>query len=279
MQRMKIIFLIYILISFSHCINEVKNTFTPSKNICLLKNMMEPEGFINSGEWEKTEESDIPERLVFYWTESSGYKYKCLFTKEDRNKIKCAADDIISHFNGLIQIYMDSNNEYILKALNKPNINIPCQDYHYKNSFIPSGKINVGEENFSILGNWKITQETDIPETLEFDLIFDDNYKTKCSFTKENLNEIKCNGKTYSEFIQQFMDTNREYLLKGLDSISPEPTDPTPDTTDPTPDTTDPTPDTTDPTPDTTDPTPVPASSSFLYFNILTLFAIIFILF
>ena len=61
------------------------------------------------------------------------------------------------------------------------------------------------------------------------------------------------------------MDTNHEYLLKGLDSISPEPTDPTPDTT--------------DPTPDTTDPTPVPASSSFLYFNLLTLFAIIFILF
>lgn len=254
---MKIIFLVYILISFSHCINEVKNTFTPSNNICLLKDFMDPEGLINSGEWEKNEESDIPERLVFYWTQEDGVKYKCLFTKEERNKIKCALDDF-SDFHDLTQIYMDSNNEYILKALNSPNVNYPCQDYHYKNSFIPSGKINAGEENFSILGNWKKTQEIDIPETLEFDLIFDDNYKTKCSFTKERLNEIKCNGKSYSEFIQQFMDTNREYLLKGLDSISPEPTDPTPDTT---------------------DPTPVPASSSVLYFNILTLFIIIFILF
>jgi hypothetical protein len=62
------------------------------------------------------------------------------------------------------------------------------------------------------------------------------------------------------------MDTNQEYMLKGLESFSPEPYP-------------DPTPDTTDPTPDTTDPTPVPATSSFLYFNLLTLFAIIFILF
>ena len=264
MKRIKIIFFIYILFAFSQCMNEVKNTFTPSKNICIFtKNMMDPEGFVNEGEWEKTDESDIPERLVFYWTQKDGGKIKCLFSKEESSKIMCSLDGSNLSYGSYTQIYMDANNEYILKALDVPNVDIPCKGYNYKNTFTPSGKINTGEEYFSILGNWKTTE--DIPETLDFDLIFDDNTKTKCTFTKEKLNEIKCNGKTYSEFIQRFMDTNHEYLLKGLDSISPEPTDPTPDTT--------------DPTPDTTDPTPVPASSSFLYFNILTLFAIIFILF
>ena len=76
---------------------------------------------------------------------------------------------------------------------------------------------------------------------------------------KKKIDEIKCNGNYYSQFFQQFMDTNQEYMLKGLESFSPEPYP--------------------DPTPDTTDPTPVPATSSFLYFNLLTLFAIIFILF
>ena len=264
MKRIKIIFFIYILFAFSQCINEVKNTFTPSGKICIFtKNVIDPEGFINEGEWEKTDESDIPERLVFYWTHKDGDKIKCLFSKEESSKIMCSLGGSSIKYGGYTQIYMDANNEYILKALDNPSTDVPCKGYNYKNTFTPSGKINTGEEYFSILGNWKTTE--DIPETLDFDLIFDDNTKTKCSFTKEKLNEIKCNGKTYSEFIQRFMDTNHEYLLKGLDSISPEPTDPTPDTT--------------DPTPDTTDPTPVPASSSFLYFNILTLFAIIFILF
>ena len=76
---------------------------------------------------------------------------------------------------------------------------------------------------------------------------------------QKKIDEIKCNGNDYSQFFQQFMDTNQEYMLKGLESFSPEPYP--------------------DPTPDTTDPTPVPATSSFLYFNLLTLFAIIFILF
>ena len=83
--------------------------------------------------------------------------------------------------------------------------------------------------------------------------------KQDANFQKKKIDEIKCNGNYYSQFFQQFMDTNQEYMLKGLESFSPEPYP--------------------DPTPDTTDPTPVPASSSFLYFNILTLFAIIFILF
>ena len=90
-------------------------------------------------------------------------------------------------------------------------------------------------------------------------MIFDDYNKTRCQFSKKKIDEIKCNGNYYSQFFQQFMDTNQEYMLKGLESFSPEPYP--------------------DPTPDTTDPTPVPATSSFLYFNLLTLFAIIFILF
>ena len=218
--------------------------------------LFNPEGFVNVGEWEKTDESDIPERLVFYWTHKDGYKIKCLFSKEESNKIICSLDGSSISSGGYNQIYMDANQEYILKALDKVDIDRPCQDYNYKNTFTPSGKIETDEENFSILGNWKNTQ--DIPETLDFYLIFDDNTKTKCSFTKEKLNEIKCNGKTYSPFIQLFMDTNREYLLKGLESISPEP-DPEPTSS-----------------PDTS--TPTPASSSFIYFNILILFALILIL-
>ena len=152
---------------------------------------------------------------------------------------------------------MDSNHEYILQAMKGIDIR-DCEE-NLINAFIPSGKIYTNEENFSILGNWKKTSEGTIPENLDFDLIFDDYNKTRCQFSKKKIDEIKCNGNYYSQFFQQFMDTNQEYMLKGLESFSPEPYP--------------------DPTPDTTDPTPVPATSSFLYFNLLTLFAIIFILF
>ena len=249
MQKIKIIFLISILFSFSQCINEVKNTFTPSSRICVNQ-----EDYSFLGQWEKTDESDIPERLIFSLMMLNNEETKCSISKEERDKFRCLKEKTPSAFS---QTYMDSNHEYILQAMKGIDIR-DCEE-NLINAFIPSGKIYTNEENFSILGNWKKTSEGTIPENLDFDLIFDDYNKTRCQFSKKKIDEIKCNGNYYSQFFQQFMDTNQEYMLKGLESFSPEPYP--------------------DPTPDTTDPTPVPASSSFLYFNILTLFAIIFILF
>ena len=257
MQKIKIIFLISILFSFSQCINEVKNTFTPSSKICVNQ-----EDYSFLGQWEKTDESDIPERLIFSLMMLNNEETKCSISKEERDKFRCLKEKTPSAFS---QTYMDSNHEYILQAMNGIDLRFNCKE-NLINAFIPSGKIYTNEENFSILGNWKKTSEGTIPENLDFDLIFDDYNKTRCQFSKKKIDEIKCNGNYYSQFFQQFMDTNQEYMLKGLESFSPEPYP-------------DPTPDTTDPTPDTTDPTPVPATSSFLYFNLLTLFAIIFILF
>ena len=257
MQRIKIIFLMSILFSFSQC-KEVKNTFTPSGEVCVNQ-----EDFSFLGQWEKTDESDIPERLVFSLKMKNDEETKCSIIKEEKDKFRCLREKTPSPFS---QIYMDSNHEYILQAMTNMNMFFSCNE-NFKNAFTPSGRIYTSEENFSILGNWKKTSEGAIPESLDFDLIFDDYNKTRCQFSKKKIDEIKCNGNDYSQFFQQFMDTNQEYMLKGLESFSPEPYP-------------DPTPDTTDATPDTSDHTPVPASSSsFLYFNLLTLFAIIFILF
>ena len=249
MKRIKIIFFIYILFAFSQCMNEVKNTFTPSSKICANQ-----EDYSFLGQWEKTDESDIPERLIFSLMMLNNEETKCSISKEERDKFRCLKEKTPSAFS---QTYMDSNHEYILQAMKGIDIR-DCEE-NLINAFIPSGKIYTNEENFSILGNWKKTSEGTIPENLDFDLIFDDYNKTRCQFSKKKIDEIKCNGNYYSQFFQQFMDTNQEYMLKGLESFSPEPYP--------------------DPTPDTTDPTPVPATSSFLYFNLLTLFAIIFILF
>ena len=69
-----------------------------------------------------------------------------------------------------------------------------------------------------------------------------------CSLTKEKRNGFKClytKKKFNTKFTQQFMDPNEEYLLKSQDSSGAN----------------------------------FSCKSFFLYFNLLTLFAIIFILF
>jgi hypothetical protein len=175
MQKIKIIFLISILFSFSQCINEVKNTFTPSSKICVNQ-----EDYSFLGQWEKTDESDIPERLIFSLMMLNNEETKCSISKEERDKFRCLKEKTPSAFS---QTYMDSNHEYILQAMKGIDIR-DCEE-NLINAFIPSGKIYTNEENFSILGNWKKTSEGTIPENLDFDLIFDDYNKTRCQFSKK----------------------------------------------------------------------------------------------
>ena len=87
MQNIKI-FLLSLLFAFSACSNEVKNTFFASggyTNICNSPNAE----ITFSGQWEKTDDELIPERLDFELNLDDGNKLMCSLTKEKRNGFKC----------------------------------------------------------------------------------------------------------------------------------------------------------------------------------------------
>ena len=82
MQNIKI-FLLSLLFAFSACSNEVKNTFIASWgyiNICNTPNAE----ITFSGQWEKTDDELIPERLDFELILDDGNKLMCSLTKENK---------------------------------------------------------------------------------------------------------------------------------------------------------------------------------------------------
>lgn len=255
MQRITIILLAFLLFEFSYSLNVVKNTFIPSQIVCLIG----VNDFAYLGEWEKTEEANIPEKLFF----NIGTNI-CLFTKKDKNAIKCHGE--IETFP---QIVMDENGEYILKALDSFGIDTECEYTLSKNIFIPTGEVCINDEDNTILGGWRKT--TEIPENLHFNLKMNDGTKKLCTFSRMEKDIIRCEV-FFTNFAMQFMDENGEYIIESPPKISfiidcqPPPVP----TTDPSPDPS------TDPSPD---PSTNPSSSSFLYFSLQILMVIILLLF
>ena len=89
-----------------------------------------------------------------------------------------------------------------------------------KNTFAKTGTKtyckNDGEEgSFSLTGQWE--NEVNIPDSLSFDLVFEDGTKFSCSFNKDTPNDIVCptaRGKKSTKVMNQYMDQNEEYFLQ-----------------------------------------------------------------
>ena len=89
-----------------------------------------------------------------------------------------------------------------------------------KNTFIPNGTktscVNNGEKSyFNLKGSWA---NTNIPYSLSFDLKFENGKNFSCTAGKEPHEMIQCpnaKGNISTTVIDQYMDENNEYALKG----------------------------------------------------------------
>ena len=89
-----------------------------------------------------------------------------------------------------------------------------------KNTFIPNGTrtscVNNGEKSyFNLKGSW---ENTNIPDSLRFDLKFEDGKNFSCTAGKGSPEMIQCpnaKGNISTTVIDQYMDENNEYALKG----------------------------------------------------------------
>ena len=89
-----------------------------------------------------------------------------------------------------------------------------------KNVFIPNGSqsscTNNGEESsFALKGSWV---NTDIPNSISFDLKFADGSKLACFAEKKTPEFIQCpnaKGNINSTVIDQYIDKNDEYSIRG----------------------------------------------------------------
>ena len=89
-----------------------------------------------------------------------------------------------------------------------------------KNTFSPNGKVtsctNNGEEGyFNLKGSW---ENANIPNSLNFDLTFKDGNKFACTAVNKGPEYIRCpnaRGNISSTVIDQYIDSNKEYFIKG----------------------------------------------------------------
>ncbi len=123
MANLKNLIFVFLLLSFSICVNEVnevKNSFDPNSINVSCKNGV---GAITlAGNWDNSQY--IPESLDFNINFKDGSKVSCSFKKQPSNSITCPISQ------GKYNIYfdeqfMDSNNEYVLKA-SKEEIKYNC---------------------------------------------------------------------------------------------------------------------------------------------------------
>ena len=126
MQNIKI-FLLSLLFAFSACSNEVKNTFFAGGGYIHICNTPNAE-ITFSGQWEKTDDELIPERLDFELILDDGNKLMCSLTKEKRNGFKCLYTK--KKFNTkFTQQFMDPNEEYLLKSQYSSGANFSCKSF------------------------------------------------------------------------------------------------------------------------------------------------------
>ena len=123
MANLKNLIFVFLLLSFSICVNEVnevKNSFDPTTTNVSCKNGA---GAITlAGNWDNSQY--IPESLDFNINFKDGSKVSCSFKKQPSNSITCPIS------KGKYNIYfdkqfMDSNNEYVLNA-SKGGIEYNC---------------------------------------------------------------------------------------------------------------------------------------------------------
>ena len=123
MANLKNLIFVFLLLSFSICVNEVnevKNSFAPNSINVSCNNGV---GAITlAGNWDNSQY--IPESLDFNINFKDGSKVSCSFKKQPSNSITCPISQ------GKYSIYfdeqfMDSNNEYVLKA-SKEEIKYNC---------------------------------------------------------------------------------------------------------------------------------------------------------
>ena len=123
MANLKNLIFVFLLLSFSICVNEVnevKNSFAPNSINVSCNNGV---GAITlAGNWDNSQY--IPESLDFNINFKDGSKVSCSFKKQPSNSITCPISQ------GKYSIYfdkqfMDSNNEYVLKA-SKGGIDYNC---------------------------------------------------------------------------------------------------------------------------------------------------------
>ena len=113
----------------------------------------------------------------------------------------------MSNIKAFIMIFLLFNLSYCLNDL--------------KNTFKQNGykshcKKNGEEATFTLTGEW--SNPTTIPNSLNFNLVFNEGKNLSCSFNINTTQEIRCpNAKTKinSEVKDQFMDPNEEYYLKS----------------------------------------------------------------
>ena len=89
-----------------------------------------------------------------------------------------------------------------------------------KNTFYPTGfeshcKNNGEESSFALKGSWV---NSDIPNSISFDLNFRDGSKLACLAEKKTPELIQCpnaKGNFTTTVIDQYIDKNEEYSIKG----------------------------------------------------------------
>ena len=123
MANLKNLIFVFLLLSFSICVNEVnevKNSFAPNSINVSCNNGV---GAITlAGNWDNSQY--IPESLDFNINFKDGSKVSCSFKKQPSNSITCPISQ--GKYNIYFdQQFMDSNNEYVLKA-SKEEIKYNC---------------------------------------------------------------------------------------------------------------------------------------------------------
>ena len=123
MANLKNLIVVFLLLSFSICVNEVnevKNSFDPKTVNVSCKNGV---GAITlGGNWDNSQY--IPESLDFNINFKDGSKVSCSFKKQPSNSITCPISK--GKYNIFFdEQFMDSNNEYVLKA-SKEEIKYNC---------------------------------------------------------------------------------------------------------------------------------------------------------